>query len=147
MNAPPTPPTLPTFDPWDAADRLGITVVRVPLRNARGYTDGHATIWVHDGLTQCEERVAATHELVHVTQGHVGRQTPEVEELVRKVTARWLVPWSCLMSFWGAELTLEEIATRLCVTAEVVHDRIQHATPQELASVPKVAAVCASLAA
>ena len=66
---------------------------------------------------------------------------------VRKITARWLVPWPCLMSFWGEDLPLRVIAAQLCVTVEVVHDRIQHATTQELALVPKVAAVCASLAA
>lgn len=142
MNAPPTPPT---FDPWDAADRLGITVVRVPLRNARGYTDGHSTIWVHDKLTRCEERVAATHELVHVTQGHVGRQAPEVEELVRRVTARWLVPWPLVLEGLNTSAPLPWIAERLCVTPEVVLDRIAYATCGELAMLRSEQ--CASLAA
>ena len=145
MNAPPIPPTLPTFDPWDAADRLGISVVRVPLRNARGYTDGHSHIWVHDGLTMCEERVATTHELVHITQGHVGLQPPDAEELVRKITARWLVPWPMVVAGLEEDDPLGWIAEHLCVTKDVALDRIAYATCEELVLLE--GASCASLAA
>lgn len=133
------------FDPWSTCERMGVTIVRTRLRNARGYTDGHSRIWVHDGLTRCEERVALTHELCHIAFGHTGPQPPEVEATVRCLTARWLVPWRCLLSLWGEQIPLPEVAQRLCVTVDVLHDRIEHATAGELTMLE--GASCASSAA
>ena len=145
MNVPPTPPTLPTFDPWDAADRLGIEIIREPFTRGRGYTDGSARIWLHDRLTLCEERVTLCHEIVHVTQGHNGKQPPEVEELVRRVTARWLVPWPLVLEGLCTPAPIPWISGQLCVTPEVVLDRIAYATCEELAMLE--VGQCASLAA
>ena len=140
MNTPPTP----TFDPWDACRRLGITVRRTPLSSGRGYTNGSLHIWLHDTLTPAEEIVTVTHELVHITQGHCGRQPAEVEELVRRVTARWLVPWPAVVAGWGARVPFDWIAGQLGLTPEVVIDRVAHATCEELLMLE---ALCASLAA
>jgi hypothetical protein len=147
MNAPHIPPDTPTptFDPWEACARLGIEIIREPLRKGRGYTDGSHRIWLHDRLTLCEERSTLTHEVVHVTQGHNGKQPPEVEELVRKVTARWLVPWHVILAGLEAPAPLEQIARHLCVTPGVVLDRIAYATCGELAMLESEQ--CASLAA
>lgn len=133
------------FDPWSTCQRLGIEIIREPLKNGRGYTDGSHRIWVHDRLTECEERSTLCHEIVHVTQGHNGRQPPEVEELVRRVTARWLVPWHVVLNGLGAPAPLERIARQLCVTPEIVLDRIAYATCGELAMLRSEQ--CASLAA
>lgn len=145
MNAPPTPLDTPTFDPWEACARLGITIHRKPLSKGRGYTDGSLNVWLHDDLTLCEERVTLCHEIVHVTQGHNGRQPPEVEELVRRVTARWLVPWPLVLEGLNMPAPLPWIAERLCVTPEAVLDRIAYATCDELAMLRSEQ--CASLAA
>ena len=128
-----TPHTSDVFDPWAACDRLGIEIIREPLRQGRGYTDGSRRIWVHDRLTTCEERSTLTHEIVHVTQGHCGRQPPDVEELVRRVTARWLVPWPLVLEGLTTPAPILWIAEHLCVTPEVVLDRIAYATCEELA--------------
>jgi hypothetical protein len=122
-----------TFDPWGAAHRLGLTVIRTKLRHARGYTDGCRRIWVDSRLPTCEARVVLTHELVHVTQGHCEGQPPEVEELVRKITARWLIPWHALMGELGEQVPIEWVAEDLCVTPDVVLDRLTYATEAELA--------------
>lgn len=111
---------------------MGITIIRTPLRYARAYNDGHSCIWVHDGLTDTEERCSITHEIAHITLGHVGEQPPEVEDITRKVTARWLVPWHRLATAWGDQLNVDDIAEELCVTPGVVYDRITHATAGEL---------------
>ena len=120
------------FDPWVEADRLGIKIIREPLEGARGYTDGHSRIWVHDGLTMCEERVTLVHELCHVSLGHCGEQPPDVECMVRRLTARWLVPWSCLVAAWGERVDVRGVAELLCITPQVVLDRISYAAPHEL---------------
>lgn len=139
MNAP------PTFDPWDACARLGITVHRKSFAKGRGYTNGSLHIWLHDDLTNEEETVTLTHEVVHVTQGHCGKQPPEVEELVRRVTARWLVPWPMVVAGWGMHAPLDWIAGQLRVTVDVVQDRVAYATCDELAMLG--VEQCASLAA
>lgn len=134
-----------TFDPWVEANRLGIEIIREPLEGARGYTDGSHRVWVHDGLSLCEERVTLVHELIHVSFGHCGEQPPDVEAMVRLLTARWLVPWSCLLGAWGETVDVRAVAEMLCVTTDVVLDRIGYATSQELAMLE--GALCDSLAA
>lgn len=126
---------------------MGVDVVRTPLTHARGYTNGWSVIWVHDGLTPVEERVTVTHELVHITQGHTGEQCPETEELVQKITARWLVPWHRLATAWEEGRTVKSLADELIVTPNVIRDRLAHATPEELWVLEEREVSCCWLAA
>lgn len=133
------------FDPWEVAYRLGIRVIRGKLHRARGYNDGSHKIWVDSRLSTCEARVTLTHEIAHVIHGHVGRQPPHVEDMVRKVTARWLIPWGALLDEMGEQIPIEWVAEALCVTPDVVLDRLTYATEAELAMLRE--ASCAELSA
>lgn len=120
-----------TFDPWDAAHRLGITIIRTPLRHARAYTDGCRTIWLDSRLPYCEARCSLSHELAHVVHGHTGEQPEHVEDLIRKVTSRWLIAWPDLLGQMGEQVPIEWVADALCATPDIILDRIAYATPAE----------------
>ena len=134
------------FDPWATADALGIRITRTLISGARGYTDGCHRIWVDSRLTRPEARVTLTHEIVHIAHGHAGHQPQQVEEMVRRVTARWLVPWWFLLEQWGPQGDLAEIADRLDVTVHCIRDRVAYATNAEALQL-KERASCAWLAA
>lgn len=121
-----------TYCPWEMADRLGVTVTPTRLNRARGYTDGCGRIWYDDRLTEAESRCTITHELFHVIHGHVGRQPDHIEEKIRGCTARWLIPWHHLLDAFGEQLSAHDIAETLGVTVDVLHDRLEYATPNEL---------------
>lgn len=122
------------FCPHAAAARLGVTVIPTRLDRALGYTDGCGRIWLDPRQTQVQLRCTLAHELFHVIHGHVGRQSASVEHMVRRATARWLVPWPDLVAAVGDQLHLHDLAEALDVTPEVLADRITHATDTELST-------------
>jgi Zn-dependent peptidase ImmA (M78 family) len=122
------------FSPQEAADRLGVTVQTDRLNHAYGYADGTGTIWLDDRLTPTEARCVLTHELLHIIHGHVGEQPPHIEQQIHAATARWLVPWPYLLAAIGDQITPHDMAESLGVTVEVLHHRLVHATPAELAT-------------
>lgn len=120
------------FSPHEVARYLGVSLHYGTLDHAYGYTDGTRNIWLDNRLTAARERSVLTHELFHVIHGHVGRQPHHVEEQVRRSTARLLIPWRAFLAAYGEQVPPHDIADALRVTVDVLHDRIQHATPDEL---------------
>lgn len=123
----------PHFNPWALAHEWGLTVHYDHLNDARGYTDGIRTIWLDHRLTRTEARCSLTHELFHVVAGHYGHQPPTVEEQVRAMTARYLVPWPYLRRYWDSQVEVYDAADELAVTVDVLADRIRYAHPAEVA--------------
>lgn len=119
------------FDPWALTDKRGIPVHRTPLRLASGFTDGHR-VWLDERLTAVEARCALTHELVHISRGHDRHQPTAVEDLVRAETARLLVPWEAIAAHTGSQLNSWHLAQELGVTENVLADRLQYASAEEL---------------
>ena len=122
------------FCPQEAADRLGATVRVTRLEHAYGYADGTRTVWLDDRLTPTEARCVLTHELFHIIHGHIGEQPPHVERQIHAVTARWLIPWPAFLAAAGEQVTVHQMAEDLNVTTDVLHHRLIHATPDELAT-------------
>ena len=119
------------FDPWAITIEHSIPVHLVPLQRLAGCTDG-TRIWLDTRLTAAEARCTLTHELVHMRRGHAGAQAPAVEASVREETARLLVPWSVLMGYRYAQITLEDLAHELHTTTAVIADRMRYASAEEL---------------
>lgn len=121
-------------DPWviiEQYPQLEIRTERLPGITA--CTDGVATIWLDDRLTQTERRCAVAHELVHLHHGHTGHQSARIERMVRERVARWLVPLEDLAVFRGGELSLWSVAEDLGVTVDVLRDRLDTASAAERA--------------
>lgn len=123
------------FQPWQHLRHFPhIRVIRAALPDGTvARTDGHSTIWLDHDLLQCEERCALTHELVHIERGHRREQPAAVEYAVREETARRLISFEWLVDAMQWSLCPNELADELCVTPEVVRDRIETLTTKEKA--------------
>ncbi|WP_159622714.1 ImmA/IrrE family metallo-endopeptidase [Ruania rhizosphaerae] len=100
-------------------------------------TDGRR-IWMDTRLLQVQRRVAATHELIHIEQGHTSGCHPRVEAWVRVATARRLITIDALIDALRWTEDWHEAADVLWVTVEVLKDRIDHLTPDETATLIRV---------
>jgi len=112
------------FDPWAWVIELGIDVHLILLERLSGCTDG-TTIWLDTRLARvC---CTITHELVHLSRGHVSHQPPTVEESVRAETARLLLPWAHLADHAQAQVSVYDLTHELGVTPRTLGDRIRYA--------------------
>lgn len=118
------------INPW-AVLPPHITVHHTPLDRLSAVTDGSATIWLDDRLTETEQRCALTHELVHVDFGHVGHQPESIERKVRERTARLLIPFERLYRVRHWQGRPDTLAEDLEVTPDVLRDRLRWLTEDE----------------
>lgn len=96
-------------------------------------TNGVDRIWLDPRLNTVETRCALAHELEHLQQGHQGCQPPAVEQRVRSLAARNLIPIRALCAAAAWTRSRVELAEELRVTDLVLLDRLRSLTDDELA--------------
>lgn len=122
------------WHPWrDLRERVGVRLVVGALPpGVWGATDGARTIWLHQRLTQAERRSTLAHELVHHDLGHQGCQPGSVEDRVRAIAARRLLPDVHQVAdalAWAH--TTQEAAEDLWVDHDTLQARLEHLTAGE----------------
>lgn len=122
------------FHPWRVLRTAAhLTLYWAAMPHHRGLTDGRSTIVLHPDMLQVERRCTLAHELVHVDMGHTSGCNTAEERAVQAETARRLIPLHRLADTLAWALSHDEAADELWVTPEVLTDRIEHLTPEELA--------------
>ena len=75
----------------EAAARIGVHVVFLPIPIAGAYIEQLHLIIVDSTLTPAWQRFTLAHEYVHALRGHDGPQSPGIEARVDQEAARMLV--------------------------------------------------------
>lgn len=88
-------------------------------------TNGNNAIWLDQDLLQVERRCAIQHEQAHIDLGHTNCDDPREEQAARRLTAKKLIHWDALVDVFKWAHTAHEAAEELCVTPEILEDRLQ----------------------
>lgn len=123
-----------TFHPWRrlrSRDHLTVEWTPQPLGRIAA-TDGRNIIYMDPRLSQVQRRCAITHEQVHIDLGHTGGCDSRDEAKTREITARLLIDMGDLLSAYRWAEHLDEVADELWVTPQVLRDRIDNLTRDEL---------------
>lgn len=122
------------FNPWEIVE--ADPRIRVEMREFKecsGKTNGLDLIFLDPRLLQVEQRCTLTHELVHISRGHLRCQPLSAEREVRRATSRLLVNVKDLRREMRWARHHVELAAELVVTPRVLSDRIECLSPAELA--------------
>lgn len=120
------------FHPWRALRALTHINVRwVPMDDRLGDTDGISDIRMHPNQLQVQRRCTLTHELAHVTLGHVGGCDAGEEAAANEWAARHLITMDALKDalLWADDL--EEVADELWVDLDTLKNRLDCLTDEE----------------
>ena len=94
-------------------------------------TDGRH-IWIDPALTETERRCFLAHEAIHIKHGHTSCQTHAIERQVCLETALWLIPFSELKRVASWARNPADMAEELGVTEQIVIDRFQLLTGDQI---------------
>lgn len=98
-------------------------------------TDGLTVIEMDRRLMQVDRRCALDHELAHIDLGHIRGCNGREETAARRLSARRLLPLSCLTTALAYTTDLEYAAWDLWVTRDVLDDRLDSLTEAERAAI------------
>lgn len=119
------------YNPHDEASKKGISVKFMNFAKINSLLT-RSIIYLRDSMTQIEKRCTLTYELVHHSRDHFSDNgiclghSAEEEDIIRKETARKLVPTSRLYELMESCMTYEDIAEELKVTKEVLNDYFKY---------------------
>ncbi|UFU14590.1 ImmA/IrrE family metallo-endopeptidase [Curtobacterium sp. C1] len=108
------------FDPYEHAEKLGITVIHRPLRTDLGrWYPQYNLIVIRDRLRDVHDRATLTHELGHASLGHT-QSTPKHEALADRWASEMLIGYDEYRraARWAADTY--ELAHELQVPPEVM---------------------------
>lgn len=95
--------------------------------------DGSIEIHLGHDLDKVQRRVTLAHEIHHVLRGRPCRPLcPDDEEDVREDTARWFMPDPAMVGHVLATRTIVQAAEHLEITPDVLFDRVDSFTDDEL---------------
>lgn len=120
------------FHPWRALRALTHINVRwVPMDDRLGDTDGISDIRMHPNQLQVQRRCTITHELAHVTLGHIGGCDAGEEAAANEWAARRLITMDALKDalLWADDLG--EVADELWVDLDTLKNRLDCLTDEE----------------
>lgn len=92
------------------------------------------TIFLAEGMSPAQVRSTLVHEMAHVERGpvvEVDRQAEE--EIVCRLAATRLIPIDALISAARAALSVEDVASRLCVDVDTVFARLRTLDKRQVA--------------
>lgn len=73
------------LDPWEAAGRMGLTVIQLPIGGRGRYYHRLGVIVLREGLTAEQEHLTMWHEVIHAERGHDGPVSAEEHADVDRV--------------------------------------------------------------
>ncbi|AQY20476.1 hypothetical protein T261_06018 [Streptomyces lydicus] len=123
------------YNPWDAAEDLGLHIRYAPLRDSWSWwVPDHRLIVVADRLTQVQERCALAHEVEHALNGDtecsngapIDRVLAHRQEIhADEAAARKLIPVVDLEAALHWATSHEEAAQELDVTEHMLRVRLR----------------------